>query len=133
MGMYTALHFNAELKDDVPEYVIDTLKYMVGDVDKLPGRIEGAPTHPLFDTDRWRGMLRSDSAYFYARTRSELVTEYGAWFIHVQCNLKNYDDEIAKFLDFIMPHVRAYPGEFLGYWMYEEDDRPTLIFYPDEV
>jgi hypothetical protein len=31
-----------------------------------------------------------------------------------------------------MPYVDGYPGEFIGYSRYEEDQKPTLIFLPDD-
>ena len=34
MGMYTELIFGASLKTDTPKEVIDTLRYMVGDIEQ---------------------------------------------------------------------------------------------------
>lgn len=63
-----------------------------------------------------------------AQSASDLVYDQG-WYINVRCNLKNYDGEIGAFLDWIMPWVFAGP-ECLGYYRYESDDHPTLIYRP---
>lgn len=125
--MYTALHFNAELNLNTPAHVLATLRFMLDETDgRPPPRV--LDSHPLFSTDRWEHMFRSDSAYFMARTTAALFAEYGAWFINVTCNLKNYCNEIEKFLDWIDPYVEAEPGTFLGYSLYEEDTTPRLHF-----
>lgn len=127
MGMYTALHFNADIWQ-APDLVVDTLKSMTGQ-GPLPVQL---PRHPLFAPDnRWEYMLQCDSYYFQADTHSIVYPfpskGYG---ISITCNFKNYNNEIDLFLDWIMPYVEAEPGKWLGYHMYENDDVPTLIFYP---
>lgn len=128
MGMYTELHFNAELKDDVPEDVMDTLRFMVGLESEPP---LNTPDHPLFSTYRWDFMLECDSYYFPASTRSELVyaEPNDDYYLCIRCNLKNYDKEIQKFIDWITPYVDSAEGECLGYYRYEECDQPTIIYY----
>lgn len=132
MGMYTALHFGAALKLDTPTEVIDILRYMTA-ADKDPDNPPPTPAAELFSDDTgWHWMLLSDSYYFQHETNSQVVdfpTRGHA--LSITCNLKNYNDEISKFLDWITPYVDAYPGEWLGYWMFEEDEKPTLIFMPD--
>ena len=117
--MYTALHFAAELKKDTPEVVIDTLKSMVegGLPFKEPKEL---PEHELFETDRWRYLFTMDSYYFAADTHATFRFDEiaGAWFLTVTSNLKNYDSEIQKFIDWIMPFVSASEGDFLGYSRY---------------
>lgn len=126
MGMYTELHFNAELNRDVPESVLAALRYMVGAEDAEPATL---PDHPLFKTERWPYMLRCDSYYFPADTHSTLRLDdiAKAWYLCIRSNLKNYDDEIGKFLDWVSPYVFA-GTECLGYYRYEETDDPTLIY-----
>lgn len=125
MGMYTELHFNAELKRDAPEQVREILRFMTGGTptDEPPTDL---PDHPLFKTRRWEHMLLCSSYYFPAQVASALVFDQG-WYINVRCNLKNYDDEIGAFLNWVMPYVDA-GTECLGYYRYEEDDHPTLIY-----
>jgi hypothetical protein len=128
MGMYTELHFNSELKKDTPEEVINVLKYMVGDIEEEPE----ISSHPLFGDTRWRFMLRGDSYYFDADTHSTLRFDdiSDDYYLCIRCNFKNYDDEIEKFIDWIMPYLEKYEeGDFLGFYRYEETEEPTLIYY----
>ena len=129
MGMYTALHFNSELNVDKDSMVADILKYMVGETEEMP---EMLPDHPLFKTERWGFMLRCDSYYFDEDTISTLrwdkISE--SYYLCIRCNLKNYDDEIEKFINWIMPYLDVFKqtGDFLGFYRYEEDEQPTLIY-----
>jgi hypothetical protein len=49
----------------------------------------------------------------------------------VEANLKNYDGEIEAFLDYIKPYLvkTEYP-KLIGYFIYEEEYLPTLIYSP---
>ena len=88
------------------------------------------PPHEFFSCDRWGMLFTMDSYYFDADTHSILRYDDIAeqYFLNIQSNLKNYDSEISKFIDFIMPYVDAMKGDFLGYSRYEEDTEPTLIY-----
>lgn len=135
MGMYTEFHFNVELAKDVPAEVLAILHAMAGtkeSADKIPSPL---PDHALFKSERWRWMLLCDSYYFHAETNSTLTFDDNGddWRLCVRCNLKNYDDEIAHFVDWITPYLAALPGEFLGFSRYEESDIPTLIYHPNKM
>lgn len=125
MGMYTELHLNSALKADVPTSVLDKLKFMLGETE-----VDTAIDHPLFSTERWKFMLRCDSYYFDADTHSTLRYDdiAGHCYLCIQTNLKNYGGEIEKFVDWIMPYLDKYEGDFLGYSRYEENEKPDLIF-----
>lgn len=126
MGMYTALVLDARTIRNTPKDVVEILKFMTAEgVDPEP---ENLPDHPLFGHTRWRWMLRGNSAYFPIEREPKFYKpfygpEEGAWLLSVGCSLKNYDDEIAKFLDWLTP----YTEDGVGYWMYEEDSKPTII------
>ncbi len=132
MGMYTELHFNSRLRQDVPDIVINTLEYMVEASNIGLGEL---PEHELFKTDRWPMMLRMDSAYFDADTHSTLRYDHlgKQYYLCIRTNLKNYDNEIEKFIDWIMPYLDKiegdvlFKGDFLGFYRYEESEDPTLI------
>lgn len=125
MGMYTEFHFNTELKRDIPDEIRAVLDYMVGNRDDEPA----TPEHPLFCTTRWRMMLRSGSYYFDADTHSTLRDdEQGGSYLCIRCNLKNHDDEIEKFCDWVRPYIDKCDGDFLGFSRYEATETPTLIF-----
>lgn len=131
MGMYTELDFNSRLRKDIAVGVLDTLGYMLGEREDEPTEL---PKHPLFETERWRFMLQSDSYYFDADTHSTLRWDWqDDWYLNIRCNLKNYDSEIEHFIDWIMPHLGEYhiEGDFLGFYRYEEDEEPNIIYYKE--
>lgn len=129
MGMYTEFHYNADLNDDVPEGVLEVLRYMTGESPVEPDH----PDHPLFKTDRWRSMLNGSSYYFAQRPASALHRDdlYGSdkpeYSINIRCDFKNYGREIQEFVDWIDPYVEGYPGDFLGFHRYESSETPTHI------
>lgn len=69
-----------------------------------------------------------DSEYFPALTCSKMDTHFGIK-LSVRSNLKNYEGEIGKFLDWIAPYLEAYPGDFLGFHRFNGTEAPVLIFY----
>lgn len=130
MGMYTELHFNSELKRDVPGDVIDILKYMLGELDECPE----LPENKLFNTSRWDYMLRCDSYYFDADTHSTLRFDdiSDSYYLCIRSNVKNYEGEIEAFVDWVMPYLDKYDGQFLGFSRYEEYEIPHLIYYNEQ-
>lgn len=126
MGMYTELHFNAELIRKTPQQVLDVLGYMTGAFELAPATL---PDHALFSSERWKGMLLCSSYYFPLSVASSIDWDDIAksHYLRVRCNLKNYGSEIENFLDWVMPYVHA-GDECLGYYRYEEDPHPTLIY-----
>lgn len=126
MGMYTELHYNTELLRDTPKGVIEILRYMLGDTEKMPK----LPRHELFGDTSWAAMLRCDGQYFDANTLSTLRRDFSSktYFLCVNCNLKNYNNEIALFTEWIRPYIDKQPGDFLGFSRYEESETPDLIY-----
>lgn len=126
MGMYTALVLDARTVRDTPDDVVRILKFMTA----ADGAHEpwDLPKHPLFGENRWRWMLRGSSAYFPIERNPQFYKPFygpdeGAWLLSVGTSLKNYDDEIEKFLDWVTPYIET----GIGYWIYEEDTRITPI------
>jgi hypothetical protein len=128
MGMYTQLCYNAELRRDTPKGVIDTLEYMLSNTEE---GFKPPFTHGLFHTSRWQFMLNCSSYYFApAESKSSFrKDQFGNYYVSILCDLKNYDGEIEKFVDWLNPYVDSYEErQFLGYSRYEEAVEPTLIF-----
>lgn len=127
MGMYTELVVSTRIFDE-PE-VINVLKFMIATDLDVP-EIKEIPTHPLFETPRWRYMLRSAS-YYFTPTASSLL-EYDkigkSWSFINRSDFKNYDNEINLFLDWLDPYIDASDGEMIGYSRYEESDEPTIRY-----
>lgn len=122
MGMYTEINMRASLKKDTPEDVLQVLECIVNSDRLLLG--VPFPNHPLFGCDRWRNLGSHGSYYFPKGNQSRLVRPEYEW--EVPCialhgNLKNYDDEIAKFFDWLDPYIEDEDGTYLGYSLYEED------------
>lgn len=123
MGMYTELVLGVELTSEPT--VIDTLRLMLdNDAENKVVTID----HPLFSTSRWAYMLLCDSYYFDGQTDSKLVYDAlsKSYYLNVRCNLKNYDNEIELFLDWLCPYIKT--EGFLGYSQYEGNNNPILIY-----
>ncbi len=131
MGMYTAFHFASELKKEIPEEVIEVLKFMNTGENKP----ETLPNHDFFKTERWFCLFRMDSYYFDAETHSSFRFNEisGSYYLTVTSNLKNYDSEIELFVEWITPYLQKFDGEFLGYSRYEETEEPNIIKYSPEA
>ena len=133
MGMYTELNIAVRLK--LPDNALKILEFMTEQSENQDFEL---PVHPLFDleTNRWEYMLCCDSASFPHTTYSFLENEkYFAeedtsqCVLNVRCDLKNYNDEIENFLDWIYQYSMT--KGFIGYMRYEEDEDPTLIYFTD--
>ena len=130
MGMYTELNIAVRLK--LSDNALEILEFMTGQSDNEDFEL---PFHPLFmsGTDRWKYMLYCESAYFDHTTCSSLVNQKDfadedmERVLNVRCDLKNYNDEIENFLDWIYPYSKT--KGFIGYMRYEEDGDPTLIYF----
>lgn len=130
MGMYTEFVCAMELKKETPREVINILDKMSNGEDEY----DVVPNHPFFECDRWRWLFTMDSYYFpgITNTTFEYDSNSKTHYLTIRSNLKNYDGEIYKFLNWIKPYIREYGHGFLGYSRYEECDEPDLIYY-DEI
>lgn len=124
MGMYTELIFGASLKPETPNGVIETLKNMCGldseiDILKL-GR------NPF-----WA------QSYYFGVSSSKPFMQYDSigknWIISTRGNIKNYDNEIETFLEWIKPHIENGSGFRNMYALvtYEEAGEPTIYYLND--
>lgn len=125
MGMYTEVLLRADLIKDLPEEVELILGILTGTVEFTH---QSLPAHPLFETSRWQYMGSSGSYYFPEGGRSKLIRDEYRRGIFLHGNLKNYESEIEELFDWIDPYLEHTKGDFLGYSMYEEGNKPTLHF-----
>lgn len=126
MGMYTIFHLDVRLRDDLPDNIFHLLDTMVSG-SPYPYAL---PKHPLFETTRWDYMLCSNNAYASCVHQLERHEFFGLR-LCVQSSFKNYDNEIAKFLDWFAPYADPDMNDntFVGYKRYEEDRYPDPIMY----
>lgn len=134
MGMYTELVFGCNLKKNTPKEVIEAIEYMTGqrqyDDTVEPELNIINLNHELFDCRRWSWMLNSDSEYFEGVSTSRIIEDncFHDYRLSIRCNLKNYDNEIDKFINWIEPYIDCCGNELLGYKRYEENEFPTLYY-----
>ncbi len=128
MGMYTELVCAFKLKQETPKDIIDILRFMARheDIEEYELNI---PDDEFFKCARWKWLFTSDSYYFSGDTHSTVRYDdiSKSYYVTIRSNLKNYDDEIHKFLKWIKPYI-SYSDEFIGYSRYEECSDPELIY-----
>jgi len=125
MGMYTEIYINVDLKKDTPDDVIGVLKAMC----------DQECNEVLVDYPYKWICLFSNMSYYTPSTNCrflEFDTISNKWSLLGKGDIKNYGNEIEEFFEWIMPYVDGYPGDFIGYSRYEEDQKPTLIFLPED-
>lgn len=124
MGMYTEIYVNLDLKPTTPPDVIEVLRAIVNydtDAECL------APYPP-----QWARLFANGSYYTPSTCAASLTFDEisGCYSLIGKGDIKNYDNEIHAFFDFIMPWCED-PDAFIGYYRYEEHREPTLVFSPD--
>ena len=133
MGMYTEFVFGVSLLSTTPKEVLNILHYLV--IDDWINIV--LPEHVFFKCDRFKHIARSYSYYFgysdsnskFSLDRDSISKEY---LLSIRSSIKNYNNEIEKFVDWIKPYVSNGSGtnDLLGYMLYEETSVPYL-FYKD--
>lgn len=126
MGMYTELIFGAKLKIETPTEVIDALKYMTGEIKEKPNNF------PLPD-GRCEWLFQGGSYYFAINngiSKMWLDDIDKKWHISTRSNIKNYENEIETFLEWIKPYIAGGSGvrEMYAIVIYEEASEPTIYY-----
>jgi len=119
MGMYTELVFKAEVKKGIPPDVEAVLQYLFND-----GAEPAGLDDPFFRCERWM-VIGHCSSYYHVPWNT---SKYAEHYIFSRSDLKNYDGEIALFLDWVRPYLDEWPEKCIGWIWYEEEDEPTLIY-----
>lgn len=125
MGMYTRLTFWADLAQDSPAAAV-----VQGLIDH-GSAADGMPTHPFFGLPH-AGALLTCSSYYHRTGQTQFAYDdiAHAWWLNVDSSLKNCADEIHQFLDWLPPYDTG-SDDFRGFYLYEEDEQPTLIYRSD--
>ena len=124
MGMYTELIFGASLKEDTPIEVIETLKNMIGmDCDESKVIEIDFSRSPLVGSSYYFGVCESLTKLWYDEISGE-------WILSTRSNIKNYYDDIEKFLEWIKPYIESGSGsnDMYAIVTYECSGKPTVYY-----
>jgi hypothetical protein len=121
MGSYTELVLKARVKSIIPDNVEAILNFMFNDAGEPAP--ETWPDHQFFKCDRWQALGRSNSYYHVPWTNSR----YADGYIFSRSDLKNYDDEISHFINWLTQYLDDEPGNCIGWSWYENEHQPTLL------
>lgn len=126
--MYTELIFGATLKENTPEDVIDTLRYMWGLTTEKPDN------YPWDEDSRLNYLVDCSSYYFGVSTPVKLMCFdkiTSKWVLSSRSNIKNYNGEIDTFLNWIEPYIDSGSGSMNMYAivMPEENKEPIIYYY----
>ena len=131
MGMYTELIFEAKLSGDTPKDVIDAISLVCKDCANIKTTSSAFAIDNIIEHfDLWY-LLTSNSAYFpaqYSYSRiyyNELEDTYS---LFIRSDLKNYEKQIDKFLEYIKPYIVKGMGskDIYAYVLYETGSEPTI-------
>lgn len=152
MGMYTELLLKARLKCDMPQDALTVLHYLFDkpeetdyytlqdDYRKIRTKLQKtwfsqeeikehfwqpAIDHAFFQCPWWRDIANCCSCYHTPEVFNYLAKSK---YIFTRCDLKNYHGEIEQFLEWIKPYLDQQEGDCIGWYWYEEDRSPTLLY-----
>ena len=132
MGMYTKVSFIIPIKTNTPKEIREILIALIeGDLEEH----SNLPKHKFFETKRFHYFAQTDSFYFTGTSNSAVKYPFRHWrdeesetiVLHIDSDFKHCD-EIELFLDWVKDYMEIPTSEFIGYTLYEEDERPTLWF-----
>ncbi|HMP91126.1 MAG TPA: hypothetical protein PJ991_13060 [Kiritimatiellia bacterium] len=120
MGMYTELVLKCEVRDNIEDNVRAVLEFLFNDGPEP----KETPDHEFFSCDRWQ-MIGRCSSYYHVPFA---LSKYSEGHIFSRSDLKNYDNEIEKFISWIRPYLDLGRGSSVIGWSWcEEDESPTFI------
>lgn len=123
MGMYTEILVKADVSRNLPPLVHEVLDYLFNSTCwQWPDK--ELPAHEFFKCPRWQ-MIGSCSSYYHIPWTD---SKYSEGRIFSRSDLKNYNDEIEKFFNWIEPYLNEPKGKCIGYSWYEEDMQPDWYY-----
>ena len=137
MGMYTELTLKVDLNEGLPEDVNRILRFLFDnsfdedDDEMVTGKdfikkYGELPDHEFFKSERWSSVGSCNSFYHVPET----FNHYRRNSLFSRSDLKNYDCEIEKFLDWLLPYISKEENRrVVAMAWYEEDDAPTCYFF----
>ena len=130
MGMYTELIFKASIRVKINSIEQAVIQCLFNGHD-VPVTL---PDHPFFKSPRWDMVTTCSSFYHHPTAYNNLVDTqwnlngYTEYYVFSRADLKNYDDEIELFRNWIDPYVGEEKGKCIGWMWYEEWNEPMLIY-----
>lgn len=121
MGMYTELVLKCDLNYNLTEEQTLILNWLLKEGDK-PVQL---PDHPFFHTPC--GDMIGKSCSFYHHPES--IVSWTDDYLFIRIDIKNYDGEITKFVDWLKPILNHVEGDCIGWSWCEEESTPTLLMY----
>lgn len=103
MGMYIEFIFGARFKKDTPEEVINTLRYMAGDIEK-PETLAYEGVSPFYGNCYYFGVCQAVTKMWYDETAQ-------AWILSSRASMTNRDGRINDFLDWIKTYIDRGSGQ----------------------
>lgn len=128
MGMHTELYISCQVKKDIPDNVKSIL-YCLFTHGCRYCRTDSFPDHPFFYCNRWEYVGKGNSFYFTPFSTSKIMELPNGIYITSRSDLKNYDNEIEHFFDWISPYLDMEESSHVGHIRYEEHMAPTLLFF----
>jgi hypothetical protein len=127
--MYTEMLLTCDLKRDTRKDIIEWLEAMVDD-SKEWDDVEKLSPNEMVRT-RFREGLLGGSYYFYGQPMMEFEYDQISKTYHltVLTNIKNYENDIGRFINMLTPYIKALKEDMLGYIRYEEDRLPTVMMW----
>ena len=119
MGMYTEIYVNVDLKKETPKEVLDVLRAIC----EKNFNNENLKDKP----ERWSRLFNNGSYYVPSTECASLTYDEisNQWSLLGKGDIKNYEREIEKFFEFIKSWCK---NVFIGYYRYEEDRDPILVY-----
>lgn len=126
MGNYTEILIKAKIKSCIPDNVRNILMHLFDSKIEFEDEYIKSilPEHEFFKCPRWHLVGTCCSSYHIPWIDSN----YEDGYIFSRSDLKDYDDEIDKFFDWISDYIDGIPGQCIGYKWHEYDDAPTLAY-----
>jgi hypothetical protein len=133
MGMYTEIIFGAALRKDTPKHIIEIIQKMVN----REGLYGLKPDHPFFES-KCSWLLAANGSYYFpgiVEPQFKFNDIAEQWYLHLRTNIKNYNNEIEKFLDWIKPYIYKGSGtrDFYAIVTYEADETPTIYYLGESI
>ena len=136
MGTYTELILKVQFKKEwLSTQELEIFEYLfTRDCDDSRPRPLSLPDHPFFAFPRWDWIRSSSSFYHHPRpviSYCHEVCDKIYLFMRIDC--KNYNEQIEKFLDCIVPLTSETYNRCIGWRWVDELEEPVILYYDDIV